>query len=482
MLAYSDGSAIADGVEWSAVAIVCVNGTDITAIVRLAAADKPLSSGRSEWTGLLLVLYVVRRVQAHVALRLDNLQVVNAFSDGLARYEHNWLRKNDRDMASLAWELSAERERRGLGTLTVLHQQGHPEERVTPAQYHTHDRYNARVDAATHRIKPGMPLYISFRRMSRQHTQLWYEPLEEGNDGHGTAHEVTGDSYRHIAKAAQRRASDLRVRHKDGDFQATFVRGVAGRAPSERCSALTSKLMHEHLATGARVAMWGGMERCSVACGCGHSLGRVDREDIGALQWHFLECELSPEKVIRQRWRAAVRTALTAATNHLVVVEAIVACWSSRVDGVIHTAAADQSNGWKPPTVTAVTADGGYAFASSGAQPTFDPTTYWGHETDSEGSKDEGSVTDAQHIVTANGTFAYDAHWNNTERAARPTVAAARLLHLARQRTGASRWWTMCWPSDAVSMLGRACGLNTGRTCGLMRALRKLSARYLREL
>ena len=69
-----------------------------------------------------------------MALRLDNLQVVNTFSDGLARYEHNWLRKSDRDMASLAWEVSAERERRGLGTLTVLHQLGHPEERMTPAQ------------------------------------------------------------------------------------------------------------------------------------------------------------------------------------------------------------------------------------------------------------------------------------------------------------------------------------------------------------
>ena len=91
-------------------------------------------------------------------------------------------------------------------------------------------------------------------------------------------------------------------------------------------------------------------------------------------------------------------------------------------------------------------------------------------------------MTDAQRIVTANGTFAYDADWNNTERAARPTVAAARLLHLARQRTDTSRWWAMRWPSDTVSMLGRACGLNTGRTYDLMRALRKLSARYLREL
>ena len=90
----------------------------------------------------------------------------------------------------------------------------------------------------------------------------------------------------------------------------------------------------------------------------------------------------------------------------LVVVEAIVACWSSSADGAIHTAAVDQSSGWKPPTTTAVNADGGYAFAGSGVQPAFDPTTYWGHETESEGSEDEGAVTDAQRIVTANGTFA----------------------------------------------------------------------------
>ena len=79
-------------------------------------------------------------------------------------------------MAALAWALPAERERRGLGTLAVLHHMGHPpaEERMTPAQYDTHDRHNARVDAATHRIKPDTPIYVSFRGMCRQHTQLWH--------------------------------------------------------------------------------------------------------------------------------------------------------------------------------------------------------------------------------------------------------------------------------------------------------------------
>ena len=54
--------------------------------------------------------------------------------------------------------------------------------------------------------------------------------------------------------------------------------------------------------------------------------------------------------------------------------------------------------------------DGGYAFARSGVQPAFDPAAYWGHGTEPEGSDDDGAVVaDAQHIVTANGTFAYDA-------------------------------------------------------------------------
>ena len=50
----------------------------------------------------------------------------------------------------------------------------------------------------------------------------------------------------------------------------------------------------------------------------------------------------------------------------------------------------------------------------------------------------DGAAADAQHIVTANGTFTYDADWNGIERAAGPTVAAVRLLHLARQRTDTS--------------------------------------------
>ena len=70
------------------------------------------------------------------------------------------------------------------------------EKRKAAADYDEHERYNVKVDALTHAITPDMPLYISFRRTGRRQTQLWYEPTEHENVGHGTCHEVTGDVYR----------------------------------------------------------------------------------------------------------------------------------------------------------------------------------------------------------------------------------------------------------------------------------------------
>ena len=41
---------------------------------------------------------------------------------GEERFSHGWLRHNERDMASLAWEMAAVRERKGLGPIKALHQ------------------------------------------------------------------------------------------------------------------------------------------------------------------------------------------------------------------------------------------------------------------------------------------------------------------------------------------------------------------------
>ena len=117
-------------------------------------------------------------------MRLGNLQVVNIFTDGPWCFCRNWLRRNDRDLVSLAWRLANDRQIAGLGRTTVLHQVGHPEKRNWASQYDTHEVYNSKVDALTHQIDDAMPLYVSFRRALRGHTTIWHESLEEENVGH----------------------------------------------------------------------------------------------------------------------------------------------------------------------------------------------------------------------------------------------------------------------------------------------------------
>ena len=62
---------------------------------------------------------------------------------------------------------------------------------------------------------------------------------------------------------------------------------------------------------------------------------------------------------------------------------------------------------------------------------------------------------------------------DGVEGAAGPCLAAVKLLHVARQTVGTSRWWTMRWPKNAVSLNGRAGKQSPGKTYTLMRALRK---------
>ena len=49
-----------------------------------------------------------------------------------------------------------------------------------------------------------------------------------------------------------------------------------------------------------------------------------------------------------------------------------------------------------------------------------------------------------------------------------------RKLDSARQTVDTSRWWTLRWPNNAISLLGTACGLNTDGTYKLLREMRKV--------
>ena len=235
--------------------------------LRTVLSRRGALSGRGCLSG---ASYTVRCVRANATLRLGNFQVDNNKpGDGEERFAHDWLRQNERGMVTLAWELAATRERRGFGSIKVSHQLGHPEKRKAASDYEEHERYNIKVDALTHAITPDMPLYISFRRLGRRQTQLWYE---HENVGHGTCHEVTGDVYRHITKPAQRRASIGRIVKHCGEFHATFERGVTGRSPTEHSGPTVSKIRNNHLSTESGVSIWGGVQAGTLTRGCGQVL------------------------------------------------------------------------------------------------------------------------------------------------------------------------------------------------------------------
>jgi hypothetical protein len=166
------------------------------------------------------------------------------------------------------------------------------------------------------------------------------------------------------------------------------------------------KLLNNHLAIEARVALWSSAVAGPVTCPCGHTLECHGRSDVGPLQWHFLQCALEPERAVRHSRRAAVKRALADTTTDLAIVETVLACWTHRTDVTIRTAAADKDEDWRPPTLTQRDMDGDWEFDNSGVPAAFDPTARSGVDTDSDESNGGSDAHDDTHINTANGVYA----------------------------------------------------------------------------
>ena len=129
------------------------------------------------------------------------------------------------------------------------------------------------MDAATHNTACNNDaVYVSFAPLSADRTGVWYEPLETENVGVGTAYEATSDAYRHITLASQRCTANMHNVEKDGLFLATFLQGALGRSAKEGTAVCSTKMMHGHLPTAARMAMRGGDKDGSVVCACGEAL------------------------------------------------------------------------------------------------------------------------------------------------------------------------------------------------------------------
>ena len=111
---------------------------------------------------------------------------------------------------------------------------------------------------------------------------------------------------------------------------------------------------------------------------------------------------------MRRSWRAAVKRTLADVTTDLAVIETMLACWTHRTEGTIHTAAADQDNDWLSPTLTQCDMNGGCELDNSGVPAAFHATAHSGVDTDSGRSEDGSDEIDDTHITTANGAYAYN--------------------------------------------------------------------------
>ena len=113
-------------------------------------------------------------------------------------------------------------------------------------------------------------------------------------------------------------------------------------------------MMHGHLPTAARLAMWGGDKDGPLTCACGVTLERHDGKVVH-LQHHTFACRRPEERASRKRWAAAVRSLTHSTVKHDragKVADAVAACWGADSDGNIYTAQAVEQRGWTPTEMT----------------------------------------------------------------------------------------------------------------------------------
>ena len=211
----------------------------------------------------------------------------------------------------------------------------------------------------------------------------------------------------------------------------------------------------------------------------------------------MLECGLPGETAIRARWHIAVRAALSKRTKRRDVVDGAMACCATTA-GRIHTAAGDQSRGWRAPPMIEEADSGSWPPDPAALPPCFSTTTRrpgagGGAEADSDGDEIDltGDLTEPPDsptratatITTAKCPDDYNVDMDGVEGSPDLCLAAVELLYVARRSVDTSRLWTMRWPQNAVSLIGRAGALSPGKTYKLMRALRKHHAlNYLDQL
>ena len=191
----------------------------------------------------------------------------------------------------------------------------------------------------------------------------------------------------------------------------------------------------------------------------------------------MFECTMPQETAVWKRWYGAVSSAIASATDDAYVRDAIMACWSSDSNGWVHMAT--DEGGFTRPQTTKITGgeirrlrtqatDIGNLTQQASRPASTLARTGWDCDTDDEV---EDLTSDAETappaatcslgcVSTAAGQESFDRDWDGIESSSNLAHTAVRLLHKARQMIDTSRWWTMRWPSNSISLLSRACDID----------------------
>ena len=208
----------------------------------------------------------------------------------------------------------------------------------------------------------------------------------------------------------------------------------------------------------------------------------------------MLQCTHPTETCVRRDSYSAIRNVLSQRTDGAEVLGGtIMACWADSDDGNIHTAGDDQEGGWRVPSLKSVGNGGHWEFDPGGDVPTFECNAYFDGDTDGDSDDAADEPSDGTHaaeersgvtaaVATAAGAVDYVVDWDGVESSPRPTRRATQLLYRARQMVDTPRWWTMRWPTNAISLVARACRLDTEGIYKLLWELRKESVTHVREL
>ena len=145
-------------------------------------------------------------------------------------------------------------------------------------------------------------------------------------------------------------------------------------------------MMHDHLPTAARLAMWGGDKDGAVTCACGATLEWNDG-NVAHLQNRMFAGGCAEERAACKRWATVARPLAYCTAKHDradEVVDAVTACWGIDDNGDICTAFEDERRGWTPTAMTHH--DDTWHIAGT---TVFDEDAHWGGPADDEPGGDE---------------------------------------------------------------------------------------------